>query len=251
VSGEAGEAAEGGRLTAGRGFTVALLGPDGAGKTTIARRLESVLPAKYLYMGDNRDASTHLLPTTRLVHAFRRRRAGAPGNAPSRAAPGNVPSRAETTAPKPDLLVRLRAPLSLLNQLSEEWYRQLVAWWYVRHGWIVLFDRHFYADYHAFEIAPRATRSRTRSVHGFVLQHLYPKPNVLICLDAPPEVFFERKGEGTLETLARRRRDYLGLAADTPGAAVVDVTRPLDDVASEVERIVRAYARGRGADVSR
>jgi thymidylate kinase len=225
-----------------RGFTVALLGPDGAGKTTIARQLESVLPAKYVYMGDNRDASTHLLPTTRLVHSFRRRRA---------AARGDVMRRTGTSTPTPSLLVKLRAPLSLLNQLSEEWYRQFVAWWYVRRGWIVLFDRHFYADYHAFEIAPHATRSRIRGPHGFVLEHLYPKPNLLICLDAPAEVFFERKGEGTLETLDRRRRDYLGLAADTPGAVVVDVTRPLDDVAREVEQIVRTYARGRGSEVPR
>ncbi|MGH3091699.1 MAG: hypothetical protein ACRDOG_05135, partial [Gaiellaceae bacterium] len=56
------------------GFTVALIGPDGAGKTTVARRLEGSLegPVKYLYMGVNPDASNHLLPTTRLAHALKR-----------------------------------------------------------------------------------------------------------------------------------------------------------------------------------
>jgi hypothetical protein len=64
-------------------FTVALIGPDGAGKTTVARRLEQTgleVPVKYLYMGINADASNHLLPTTRLVRALKRAR-GVPPDA--------------------------------------------------------------------------------------------------------------------------------------------------------------------------
>ena len=59
-----------------RGFTLALIGPDGAGKTTVARRLAEVLPlpVTYLYMGVSPESSNLLLPTTRLVHAIRRAR---------------------------------------------------------------------------------------------------------------------------------------------------------------------------------
>jgi cytidylate kinase len=55
-------------------FTVALIGPDGAGKTTISRRLEHELPlpVKYVYMGINTVASNHMLPTTRLACAMKR-----------------------------------------------------------------------------------------------------------------------------------------------------------------------------------
>ena len=85
-----------------RGFTVALIGPDGAGKTTVARRLGDVLllPVTYLYMGVNPDSSNVLLPTTRLVHAFRRARGAQPDTAgprdsrrPERPAPTNPRKR--------------------------------------------------------------------------------------------------------------------------------------------------------------
>src|SRR3712207_8707740 len=48
--------------------------------------------------------------------------------------------------------------------------------------------------------------------HGFVLAHVYPKPDLVVYLDAPPEVMLARKGEGSVEALARRRGEYLALA---------------------------------------
>ena len=64
------------------GFTVALIGPDGAGKTTVARALDSELPfpVAYLYMGVNPDSSNHLLFTTRVVHALPSSPWGEPGH---------------------------------------------------------------------------------------------------------------------------------------------------------------------------
>ena len=61
-------------------FTVALIGPDGAGKTTIGKRIEHTLPlpVKYVYMGVNLDSSNHMLPTTRLIKALKRMRGAAP-----------------------------------------------------------------------------------------------------------------------------------------------------------------------------
>ena len=54
-------------------IAVALIGPDGSGKTTIARRLEREVgvPARYLYMGVSPDASNRMLPTTRLALAVK------------------------------------------------------------------------------------------------------------------------------------------------------------------------------------
>jgi thymidylate kinase len=79
-------------------------------------------------------------------------------------------------------------------------------------------------------------------VHGFLLEHVYPKPDLVVFLDAPPAVLLARKGEGTLESLERRRQEYLDLAARTPHFVTVDAARPLDEVTQEVAAAISAFA---------
>jgi thymidylate kinase len=222
-------------------FTVALIGPDGAGKTTVARKLEHALglPARYIYMGVNWDASDQLLPTTRLIQGIRRARGKTP-------APGGPPAPVRSVSPPGPFARRaLRSvwtAFALANRLAEEWYRQLRAWSYVRRGVVVVFDRHFFSDYHAHDIAGGGARSFERRVHGFLLSRVYPKPDLVVYLDAPPELLLARKGEGTLESLERRRRDYLELAAETAHFVTVDATRELDEVVADVADAVKSFA---------
>jgi thymidylate kinase len=231
------EAARRAEAWAKHGFTVALIGPDGAGKTTIARRLESSLDVsvKYLYMGVNPDASNHLLPTTRLAHALKRRR-GAP---PDTAGP---PESRRAAKPPPRGLRRVRSTsrslLRVANRLAEEWHRQLVASHHLRRGAIVVFDRHFFADYYVYDVVRNGNRSLARRIHGFALRRFYPRPDLVVYLDAPPEALLARKGEGTLESLARRRREYLELARVLKQFHVVDASRPLDEVTRDVVGLI-------------
>jgi thymidylate kinase len=225
--------------------SIALIGPDGAGKTTIGRRLEQLLPmpVKYIYMGVNLDASRVMLPTTRLALALKRARGGRPDMV--------LTSHSNASKPRPKGLVKramagLKSGLRTANWLAEEWYRQLIAWRYQRQGYVVIFDRHFFADYYAHDVAGDNRGSPTRRLHGFVLRRFYPRPDLVICLDAPAEVLYARKGEGSLEWLDARRGEYLAMRHVVDHFAVVDASQPLDDVARDVAAEVLRFVEARG-----
>jgi len=72
----------------------------------------------------------------------------------------------------------------------------------------------------------------------------YPRPDLVICLDAPAALLFERKPEGTLEDRERRRREYLELGRNTPGFRLVRADQPQERVIQDVIEAITAYERG-------
>lgn len=220
-----------------RGFSVALLGGDGAGKTTVGRRLTEELAGRitYVYMGINPSSSSHQLPTTRLVNRIRGRTTGRDTRV-AHAPAGRRGSRIKGA------VRAASAPLRLSHRLAEEWYRQLIAWQAMLRGRIALYDRHFFFDYHATDIDRAARgRSMSRRIHGWVLEHVYPRPSLVIYLDAPPEVLFARKGEGTLDSLARRRSEYRAFRNTVPHFLEVDGTQPIDAVVDQVKAAINHF----------
>ena len=218
--------------------TVALIGADGAGKTTVARTLAASreIPIKYLYMGVNAAASNHMLPTTRAVRALRRAlgRANDQGGPPD---PERERRRPRTGAR--GFVSGAKSGLVLANRLCEECYRAALAWYFERRGFVVLFDRHFYADYLAHDVArAREELSFARRIHGKLLARL-PRPDCVIVLDAPASVLHARKPEGTPELLERRRREYLELCSELESYAVVDASQAQGEVVREVLGIIQ------------
>jgi len=211
-------------------FSVALIGPDGAGKTTIARMLEerSPLPLKYMYMGVNIAASNFALPTSRFFEYLRERQNGNPDPSRVEGQTFQHPKRGSKSAGK-----IFWSAGRLANHLADEWYRQLWSWGYQYIGFIVLYDRHFLFDFSLDNVDLDQEGFDTR-LHRWFLTHLYPRPDLVIYLDAPAEVLFARKGEKDIEDLGKRRQSFLQLMKQSPNCVVVDGTQPLSKVYSDV-----------------
>jgi thymidylate kinase len=196
--------------------SVALIGPDGAGKTTLTRMLmqSQLVPFKYLYMGIDIPRSNVALPTSRLVERMKARSPGAQRHS------------------------SLGGVLRLVHRLGDEWFRQAVSWLYQVRGYTVLYDRHFALDF-APEIVTVGTEVLPwhKRMHMWCLSKLYPLPDVVIFLDAPGELLFARKGELTIAELERRRQGFLALGRRIPGFVRIDATRPLPEVYADVERL--------------
>ncbi len=222
-------------------FSVALIGADGAGKTTIAQNLVAhlPLPIKYLYMGVSLDSSNRMLPTTRLLLALKR----ACGGRPNTAGPPDPTRRA--ARPKhwaKRWLAEFKSTLRLANVAAEEWFRQCLVWLYQRRGYIVLFDRHFFLDFHFHQLLhPTPQPYMSERLHARMLERLYPRPDLVIFLDAPAEVLFARKREGTIELLEQRRQEYFRVGELIEHFQIVDCARPLAEVAADVERRIREF----------
>jgi thymidylate kinase len=206
--------------------SIAIIGPDGAGKTTLTRMLESsgMLPFRYLYMGVDLNASNIALPTSRLFQRMKARDNGA--HAAGR--PASVRGGG-------------RATVRLLALIAEEWFRQFVSWYYQARGYTVLYDRHFVFDF-APEIAGTTAEPFDKRLHRWLLQYLYPRPGLVLFLDAPGELLYARKGESTPKELERRRQVFLKLGKTMPRFRRVDATRPLKEVYQEIAAHVYEFS---------
>jgi thymidylate kinase len=84
-----------------------------------------------------------------------------------------------------------------------------------------------------------------------MLARFYPRPDFVICLDAPAEVLFARKGEGTLALLERRRQEYLHLRDVVKHFATVDATQSEDEVAREAADLIWDFYRTKTGNTKR
>lgn len=222
-------------------FTVALIGGDGAGKTTVARAVMQScgLPMKYVYLGLGTRSSNHALPTSRLVLLLKKRMYQREAHNSAGSIPDEMPASQLEYGENTHGWVWNTA--RFFNRLAEAWYRQLLSMGYQWRGYVVLYDRHFF-----FDTAPDAINSRDQKplvldrLLYWLMTHFYPKPTLTIFLDAPPELLFRRKGEATPQYLEQQRITFLEQGKKLAHFVRVDASQPLDDVVSEVTSHIKS-----------
>jgi thymidylate kinase len=75
------------------------------------------------------------------------------------------------------------------------------------------------------------------------MNNLFPEPDLVIYLDAPPEILYQRKGEATLEYLAKRATAMLLHGKNMDNFILVDAVQPLDQVLADVTNSILEFRR--------
>lgn len=94
----------------------------------------------------------------------------------------------------------------------------------------IVFDRY----YHDLLVDPLRYRYGGPMWFAQWVAKLIPKPDLFILLDAPPEVLQSRKQEVPFEETVRQRQAYLELVRGMKNRLVIDASRPLDEVVTEI-----------------
>ncbi|HEV2494771.1 MAG TPA: hypothetical protein VG204_17040 [Terriglobia bacterium] len=114
-----------------------------------------------------------------------------------------------------------------------------MSWFYQARGYIVLYDRHFLFDFSLEEVDATESSFDNR-LHRWLLTHFYPRPDLVIYLDAPAEVLYARKREKSIEELEKRRQAFIRQGARVPHFVQLDATQPLLKVYSDVVNCIYA-----------
>lgn len=233
-------------LGPGRLITIAVVGADGAGKTSVAKRAaeESSVPAAYLYMGFNPESHRFALPTSHLAlwlkkRVLRRRleRTG-PGEHETDFSDWGHVSMSENP------VIQF---LRLLNRLFESTVRTGIAYLMAAKGRVIVADRHFVLDFGLDRLLGRVEGNLSSRIYGWAVVSLFPRPNLVIYLEAPAETLYARKSEASPEYLENRQRKYREASSLFPAFEVVDATRPLPEVVADVVTLIDEFVRDRNA----
>ncbi len=206
------------RLVRPEGLSVVLLGPDGAGKSSLIEALSGRLDAVF--------SCSDCWGFAPALHRLLNRRRHPTDR------PHALPSRSLLTS-----LVR-----------AAYWFFYYTLGYVMLHvararSTLVLYDRHF------VDILVDAKRYRYGGPRWItrLIWRVMPKPDLIVLLDAAPEVLQSRKQEVSFEETTRQREAYLSLARTMANAHVVDASQTPEQVACDVSEVILRHLAARVA----
>jgi thymidylate kinase len=205
-------------LTRSNLFTLAIFGPDGAGKSSVAQLLVERLA--------NCSKSIEL----------RHLRPALPGRGEGRMHSGPI-TDPHGRPPK----ARWTSHLQLAGWVAAYWLDRLLK--RKDNATLHVYDR--YID--DVLVDPRRYRYGGSRRFARAMAGLAPRPDLVVILDAPAELLQARKQEVTPSETTRQCREYQGLARGLADACLFDASRPLEQIVDEVERLLLRRLAARSA----
>jgi len=200
------------------GLMVALLGADGAGKSTVLARVEQDLAPAY-----RRTKRYHLRPHFGLDSA----------DGPPVVAPHSKPARSW---------------LASIAKLGM-WWTDYTSGYFIDvlprviHSTLVLFDRYYYD----LTVDTRRYRYGGSRRLAELVGRIIPRPHLIILLEAPAEVLQARKQEVPLEETIRQQTAYRRLVSEFSHGHAVNAGQPLHKVVATVNQLILEFMAARTA----
>ena len=204
-----------------KGLFVAILGPDGSGKSTVLHHLAQNIQGKFTQVSYFHWRPGLLPPLNNLLK---------PG-APVQVGPCTEPHK---FPPHGFFISFIRLVYYTLDFILGYWVKFFPR--KVRSG-LILVDRYYYD----FLVDPRRFRLNVPRWIVKVLLRFVCKPDLVFYLDAPVEILLNRKQELSAKELNRQRTAFLKLLPELHNGYTVDASRSLEYVTYEVERRIVQY----------